>query len=187
MPPVSLITAGTRLNVRAGVSLSTTVTVAVLLKLLVVAVIVTLRLPSAMVSSTAVTGKVAEVAPAGIVTVAGTVVAPVLLLERLTTRSLVRAKLRVIVPVATPPASLIAPGLIVTARAGESLSTTFTVVLLVKLPAVAVTVTVALPLAIVSSTGVTVNWAELDPAGMVMLSGNLRRLGLLEVKVTTIA
>ena len=71
--------------------------------------------------------KVAEVWPSRIVTVVGTVAAAVLLLESVTTRAPVvpAAALRVTVPVATPPFSLIDDGLIVTVTVGASAVVTF--------------------------------------------------------------
>ena len=67
-------------------------------KPLVEAVIVAVLLPSICWSLTTVTGNVAEAAPAGIVTVAGTVSLLIALLRRETVKALVVGVLRVTVP-----------------------------------------------------------------------------------------
>jgi hypothetical protein len=70
--------------------------------------------PSATVSSTGVTGKVAEAEPAGIVTLVGTVAAVLSLLLRRTRKSAVVAPLRVTVPTAAAEVSLKVLGLTLT-------------------------------------------------------------------------
>ena len=74
---------------------------------------VTVCAPSSSTSSTAVTTNVFDTWLAGIVTVADTVASDVSLLSRVTTSNwLMSESLRVTVPVALPPFSLIAAGLI---------------------------------------------------------------------------
>ena len=106
-----------------GKSSSSTVTVAETEKKSVaVAVITELCVPSARRSSTPEIEKVTDDWPSGIVTVAGTVAADVVPLASATTSApeVPAAALRVTVPVATPPFSLIDAGVNVTVRVGAS-------------------------------------------------------------------
>ena len=88
----------------------------------------TVCVPSTTASSTAATAKVAELWPAAIVTVVGTVASVVSLLARLTVTAEVVGPCRVTVPVAAlaPAFSAKLAGLIATVNPGRSLSTTCT-------------------------------------------------------------
>jgi hypothetical protein len=151
------------------------------------AVIVAARVPSTTALSTAETGKLISTAPAGIVTVAGTVALLLLPLLKLTVSAAVVAVLRRSVAVAAlgPPPSLNVVGLTLRVSAAAALSLTVTArAALLKAGAAAVTVTGWGPSARPLSMAPTVKLALEAPAGRTTVAGKRTLVASLLLSVT---
>ena len=148
--------------------------------------IVTVAEPSVSALSGAVSVKVADVEPAGIETVAGTVSREAVSDASDTVSAVVSVPEMDTVPVPVPPSTMLAGS--VTARLVFSLSSTP----MVALPSVqfatwAVMVALCVPLIFASSTTVIVNAAEVCPAGIVTLAGTWIAVVSLDVSATVTA
>ena len=186
-PSVTVVVVNERARLTTSSSVTTTLSEP-LARPLAVASTVTRAAPSVSELFTDAMSNVAEVAPTGIVTVAGTRARVGVSLWRVTTSAAEVDVLRVTVPVVAGLAAFSATD--AAARATVSRATSSSVAVRradapVKLVAEAVIVAVRLPSATALSTAVTGNDAEKEPAGMVTVAGTVTTPVSLDARVTT--